>query len=564
MGYPESESDAAIAPLPPPDTLLSLRTGKVRPLAGVKIKSAINKQPRDGRVLLSKFGFAGDERDYLPHQSADNAVHQYDPRHYDMWRAKLPEREHKFSIGSFGENISTAHLSEHNVCVGDKFRLGSEAVLQVTMSRQPCYKLNHRFGHKKMSSLAQSTGCTGWLYRVLQHGQVQVGDGMELIERINPRWPLSRLQHHLYTDRNNMAAMAEIIDLPGLGQEIVHLIQKRLSQGAEDMGDRLNGDVAVPWRSYKLVEKTPLTARAQRFVFAAEDGNITSEDGQFARFAHVRLKFGPESRFTRAYSVVSGDLKTFELGIARDDNSRGGSIYLHDSFHVGDAVEVAKGHASPIKVGTALQKNPKKHIFIIGGVGVTAFLKEIKALAQQSQSYEVHYAVRSREDAAYLSQLPPAATTVYAKAEGQRLDVAGIVPPSSDSADPDTVIYCCGPTSLLEACRSWTRKQGYPPSHVHFEEFGGAATGTGDPFEAEVKSTGQVLQVPGEKTLLQVLNEAGFDIDSSCLVGNCGSCMVDTCKGEVKHQGVALDEEQKESSMLSCVSRGKGRILIDC
>lgn len=89
-------------------------------------------------------------------------------------------------------------------------------------------------------------------------------------------------------------------------------------------------------------------------------------------------------------------------------------------------------------------------------------------------------------------------------------------------------------------------------------------TGTGDPFEAEIKSTGQILQVPKEKSLLQVLNEAGFEIESSCLVGNCGTCMVNYCKGEVAHHGTALEDEMKEESMLTCVSRAKGRVLIDC
>lgn len=117
---------------------------------------------------------------------------------------------------------------------------------------------------------------------------------------------------------------------------------------------------------------------------------------------------------------------------------------------------------------------------------------------------------------------------------------------------------------MIDETRNLTRQLGYPQSYVYFEEFGGATAGTGDPFEVEVKTTGKILQVPREKSLLQVLNEAGFDIDSSCLAGNCGACMVDYCKGEVMHQGVALDDEQKSTSILSCVSRGKGRITVSC
>ncbi|KAI1429072.1 pyruvate kinase-like protein [Xylaria sp. FL1777] len=559
----DSSPESDLVPLPPKVAVLSLRTGKVRPLAGVKITSAINKQPRRGRVRLTRLGFLGDEHQYPPHQSPDNAVHQYDPSHYERWKTELPGRDNKFVVGGFGENISTQHLSENNVCIGDKFRLG-DAIIQVTMSRQPCYKLNHRFEYKKMSSLVQTTGRTGWLYRVLCEGWVEEGAELELIERINPTWSLSRLQHFLYTDRNNAKALMQLIALPGLSSELAELFQKRLEQGAEDMEGRLQGDVTMPWRSYTLIEKTPLTPRVQKFVFVPEDDNIGTGDIHFGRVPHVRIKFGPDSKFTRAYSVVSGDMKRFELGIARDDNSRGGSLYLHDTIGVGDKLQVAKGHASAQEWDTDQHPHAKKHIFILGGIGVTAFLSEIQTLIKQCVQLEIHYAVRSLSDAAYLDQLPSTHTTVYAKTEGQRLHVRNIIPSLDDNVDPRAVIYCCGPTGLIQETRSITKELGYPRSHVHFEEFGGAATGTGDPFEAEVKSTGKVLQVPREKSLLQVLNEAGFDIDSSCLAGNCGACMVDHCKGEVVHQGVALDDEQKSTSMLSCVSRGKGRITISC
>ncbi|KAI1146757.1 pyruvate kinase-like protein [Nemania diffusa] len=554
------ESD--LVPLPPKVAVLSLRTGKVRPFAGVKLTSAINKQPRRGKVRLTKLGFAGDEREHPPHRSPDNAIHQYDPSHYERWKTELPDRADKFVIGAFGENITTRHLSESNVCIGDKFRLG-DAVIQATMIRQPCFKLNHRFEHKKMSSLVQSTGRTGWYYRVLHEGWVEEGADMELIERINPEWALSRVLHFLYTDRNNTEAMTQIIGLPGLSDEFLALFQKRLAQGAEDMNGRLQGSVTMPWRSYKLIEKTTLTPRIQKFVFAAEDENIASDELHFGQFPHVRVKFGPDSRFTRAYSVVSGDMKRFELGIAKDDNSRGGSVYLHDTLTVGDELKVAKGHSAK-KWGTDQPLYAGKHIFILGGIGVTAFLNEIRTLVEQGVQLQIHYAVRSLSDAAYLDELPKPQTTVYAKTEGQRLRVKDIVPSLDDDINLRPVMYCCGPAGMIKETRIVTQDLGYPRSQVHFEDFGGAAAGTGDPFEVEIEATGKVLKVPETKSLLQVLNEAGFDIDSSCLAGNCGACTVDYCKGEVVHQGVALDDEQKTTSLLSCVSRGKGRITVNC
>ncbi|KAI2634620.1 pyruvate kinase-like protein [Xylaria nigripes] len=548
------------SPWPPKVKVLSLRTGSVRPFAGVNLTSGINKQPRKGRVHLTKAGFAGDERQYPPHKSLDNAIHQYDPRHYDYWRAKLPDRKEKFFVGAFGENISTDYFTENNLCIGDTFRLG-DAIVQVTMPRQPCYKLNHRFEYKKMSSLTQRTGRTGWLYRVLQDGWVEEGSEMELIDRINPNWPLSRVQHFLYTDRNNPEALRQLINLPGLSREFIEIFQGRLKQGVEDMSMRLDGIISMPWHFYTLIEKTPLTPRIQKFVFAAEDKDIDPKVLEFSHFPHVRVKFGPESQFTRAYSVVSGNMKRFELGIAKDDNSRGGSVYLHDNLAIGDKLKVAKGHASAQKWGPDQHSCASKHVFVLGGIGITAFLGEIRTLVAKSLPVEIHYAVRSRSDAAFLDKLPKDHTTVYSKTDGERLRIADIIPSYDDIP---AVIYCCGPRSMIDETQMLTSERGYPHSRVYIEEFGGLATGTGDPFEVEIEATGKVLQVPHEKSLLDILNEAGFDIDSSCLAGNCGTCMVDHCKGDVVHQGVALDDEQKKTRMLSCVSRGKGRITVKC
>ncbi|KAK8060768.1 PK beta-barrel-protein domain-containing protein-like protein [Apiospora saccharicola] len=406
--------DYPAAPLPPKDVLLCVRTGKVRPLgnSGGKIRSAINKQPRAGPVYVGATGLKGDEVHYELHGGPDKALHQYSASHYAAWNTELPGRENVFQIGGFGENLSTTLLNEENV------------------SHVVC-------------------------------GPADGADGV--VERVHPTWPLARVQRYLYHETDNAAAMRQLVErVPELGAEIRDVFRRRLESGTEDFAGRLEGDrLPMDWRSYRLVEKEDLTTRAKRFVFELDDaatetnGNAGSTNGKkdddedFAQgFApHVRLRFGPDQRFSRAYSVVSGNLKRFELGIV----------------------------------------------------------------------------------------------------------------PTTTEDIRSTSIYCCGPSSLLAECRQLTQDLGYPRSRTYFEEFGGASStaGTGDPFES----------------LLDVLNEAGFEIESSCLVGNCGTCMVDySCnkeggaegKGEVVHQGFALSDGQKEDSMLSCVSRAKGRITIDC
>ncbi|KAI5922937.1 pyruvate kinase-like protein [Camillea tinctor] len=557
MGSCGLEPDFDEAPWPPKDTVLSLRTGKKKPLAGVNIISAINKQPRVGKVQLRATGFEDDERVFPPHKSPDNAIHHYASQHYASWRQTLPDRAPKFRTGAFGENISTRYLSESNVCVGDTFRLGPEAVVQVSMTRQPCYKLNHRFDHARMSTLVQNTGRTGWYYRVLREGPVQVGDAMEIIDRPNPTWPLARLQHYLYADRDNAAALREIRELRGLSAEFVALCAKRLERGAvEPMDGRLRGAVQVPWEAYKLVEKTRLTPRVARLVFAKikEDGE--EEDGKRtpfpAPFPHVRLKFG-DPELVRAYSVVGGDTQRFEIGVARAERSRGGSAYLHDGLREGATVQVAPGHhhhPPPANADTP----PRKHVFVAAGIGITAFLPRIRALVSESAHVVVHYALRAPDEAAYLDRLPPH-TRVYAR----RLRVERAVPP----LDHQAMVYCSGPPALRAAVRAVTRERGYAPGRVHFEDFLGAEDDD-EPFEVQVRSSGQVLRVPAHRSLLDVLREAGLDVEASCRTGSCGTCLVGCAEGaRVRHRGVAIDEETQRNGMLACVSRAVGRVVVD-
>lgn len=563
-----------VAPLPPiKDVLLNVRTGKVRPFRGGKLRSAINKHSRQGRVQVTELGLVGDEQQYVLHGGVDKALHVYCESNYAKWNDLVPDRDQQFIVGGFGENLSFSGVNEGNVCIGDKFRLGAEVLVQVSEPRQPCYKLNHRFGHTKMSRLVQDTGMAGWYFRVLEPGFIQEGDELVFVERMYPQWSLDRVQDFLYREVDNMEVNAELGHMPELGGEISKLFRSRVEKGVEDMSNRLNGipgknRLDLAWRRYRVTEKEMLTPRIARLSFKLEEAEtgMSDEESRLGKFPHVRVKFGPDGKFSRAYSVVAGDMRSFELGVSRDDHSRGGSTYLHDMLKVGDVIQTSKGHEAPRTDQKKDNGKKRRHIFIIGGIGITAFVPEIRRLWLVGEDVEVHYAVRSRQDLVYSSCLPPEhdGTFFYVKSEGNRLNVRSIVPSLGIDDSLEPCIYTCGPASLMNECRDVTNELQYPMSQLYFEEFGGATTGTGDPFKAEIRATGQILQVPGGKSLLDVLNDAGFDIESSCMVGNCGTCMVEYCQGEVLHQGLALDNDQKETTLLSCVSRGKGRIVIDC
>ena len=538
------------------DTLLQVRIGKIKPVFTISDQSAIFKSPLKSSVMVRTLGCEGDEHAFKNHGGPDKAMMQYASQHYALWKEEVSENAHLFTLGGFGENLVASKMCEATVCIGDVYRLGKELLIQVSEPRAPCYKLNHRFELKDMSLRSQNLNRTGWYYRVLREGMLEAGDEIFLMERKYPQWTIANVQKFLYKDIKHGEAMKELSYLPELGLETRTIFLNRLTkQLFKDDSARLRGGEGdgLQWISYKLVEKRKETPRISSFVFEAKMPSDLVTN--VLPGSHIRVKLGNDGKLVRAYSVVGGDSNRFELGVAFDrESSRGGSQYLHDSVDIGDELQF-----SIIKSDFPLHEAANSHVLIAGGIGITAFLETARYLQDKRSAYHLYYAIRSAEDLAFRRYLDPLAdnVTILDGSKGQRLDIPKLL----GQTKPGTHIYACGPERLMSAISSTAEAVSFPSSDIHFEAF--TTSISGDPFEAEIKSSGKVLEVKEEQTLLDVLREAGLEIGSSCEVGNCGTCKVTVCKGKVEHRGTGLMESEKSSTILSCVSRGIGRITLD-
>jgi len=169
-------------------------------------------------------------------------VHHYAFDHYPAWRDALGERDVLSRPGAFGENLSTSGLTEVEVAVGDIFRAG-EALIQVSQGRQPCWKLNARFGVPDMALRVQTSGRTGWYYRVIEPGFVAAGDDLILLDRPAPEWTLERLWRALYVDRMNIPELTAMTGLTLLSENWRKYAKKRLAtRQVEDWSRRLLGE----------------------------------------------------------------------------------------------------------------------------------------------------------------------------------------------------------------------------------------------------------------------------------------------------------------------------------
>jgi len=204
-------------------------------------RSAIAKQPVDHAVAVAALGLAGDEQgDLRVHGGPDKAIHHYPRDHYAAWRDEIGAYPLLAQAGAFGENISTHGLTEPDVCLGDCFRLGT-ALVEVSQSRQPCWKLSDRFGVADMARRVQDSGRTGWYYRVLEAGRVRAGDTLALVERPHGEWPLSRFIELLYRRTLEPGVLEAVLSLP-LVPSWRTLFERRLAQGrTENWQKRLTG-----------------------------------------------------------------------------------------------------------------------------------------------------------------------------------------------------------------------------------------------------------------------------------------------------------------------------------
>ncbi len=213
-------------------------TGTVRPLGHTL--SGIDKRPVAGPHRVERLGIVGDRQaDLRLHGGVDKAVLCYAWAHYDYWRDALPDQVLLDAPGAFGENLSVHGLDEHGVCVGDRWRVGS-ALLEVSQGRQPCFKLNLRFGVSDMAARVQNSLRAGWYLRVIEPGFVAACDTLELVER---RWPTHSVAEllALIRDREVSAERLEtVLQLP-LTPSWRKLFERRLAHGrVEDWSRRMS------------------------------------------------------------------------------------------------------------------------------------------------------------------------------------------------------------------------------------------------------------------------------------------------------------------------------------
>lgn len=263
----------------------------------------------------------------------------------------------------------------------------------------------------------------------------------------------------------------------------------------------------------------------------------------------------------RQYSLIdtAGSARRYRVAVKRDASGTGGSLYLHDKVPVGTMLKVSapRNHFE-------LDESASHSVLIAGGIGVTPIYAMASRLAGQGRSWEMHYSSRSRDDAAFQSELGELGAVRFhydAESDGRFLDLAAIVEAAPAGAD----FYCCGPVPMLEAFERATAS--LPPERVHVEYFEARdAPASEGGFAVELARTGTIHAIPPGQSILDVLRDAGLDLPASCERGVCGTCETRVLSGTPDHRDAILTESEKragDTMMICCSGAKSSRLLLD-
>ncbi len=314
------------------------------------------------------------------------------------------------------------------------------------------------------------------------------------------------------------------------------------------------------WLSVRVVARQQEATDVCSFELADPEGRALPG---FNAGAHIDVQV--RDGLIRQYSLCNapGEQHRYRIAVLREASGRGGSIALHDQIQQGDLINIsAPRNHFPLAPGAS------RTVLLGGGIGVTPILCMAQQLAQANADFEMHYCTRSADRTAFADQIRQSSfadRVIFHRDDGdpaQKFDAAAVL------ANPvsGTHIYVCGPAGFMDYVLKTAKQLGWPDAQVHREYFAAAPQqgGVAQEFEVQIASTGQVLVIPADKAIAEVLMEHNIDITTSCDQGVCGTCLTSVLEGEPDHRDSFLTDEERarNDQMTPCCSRAKSRRLV--
>ena len=572
--------------------LLSVNVGLPREIAwqGKVVRTAIWKRPVSGRVFARRLNLDGDgQGDLKGHGGEHRAVMVYQLEAYRYWERELGRSD--FEYGQFGENFTVEGLPDNEVCIGDRYRIGT-AIFEVSQPRVTCYRVGIRMDNPQMAALLVSHRRPGFYCRVITEGEVGAGDGIQKIADGPERISVAEIDSLLYTanhDLNRIAIAARIPALsPGWKGSFDGFLQadkNGIHNGNPGLSSSLSPLPAWEgFRGVRVAEVHRETSDVVSVVLADMEGSSlpTALPGQYLV---LRCLPDKSSRpVVRTYSISgASDAGTYRISVKRGTGP--GSQHLIEATQAGDRLEMSAPRGEFI-----LRAGGRPVVLLSAGIGVTPVLSMLHALASEraTSSREVwwiHAArnatehVFAQEARQLLAAIPGSHSAIaYSKPDPTdlpgkdfdirgRWDMAGL---EKLAIPVDADYYVCGPSAFLRDMNRDLISLGVPQNSIHQEVFGAAniiepgviKTETKPPHSPTPVGTGPMvsftrsgLAVPWDtrfENILELAEACDVPVRWACRTGVCHSCECGILDGRLRYAPEPLDRPASGNALICC------------
>jgi ferredoxin-NADP reductase/MOSC domain-containing protein YiiM/ferredoxin len=582
----------------PVGVLLSVNVGLPKDVSwqGKTVFTGVFKEPVTGPRRVRTLNLDGDgQGDLAGHGGEQRAVFVYQKDSYQHWERELGRRD--LVHGQFGENFTVEGLSDDEVCIGDRYRVGS-AVFEVTQPRVTCYRVGIRMNDPRIPALLVSHRRPGFYFRVLEEGEVQAGDEITKLGSGPEQMTVAEADALLYLPGHPRQQLLRALRIPALSPGWQASFQALL-EGAGGSGNAGLAVTSPPpaWPGFRRLAVAGIDRESDAVVsIRLEDpagaALPAAEPGQYLT---VRIQPDREQRsLLRNYSLSGPPAAgSYRITVKRERDGAA-SGYLHTRLRVGDQLEIAAPRGTFILDGTQVPV-----LLITAGIGATPVLAMLHALAHAHSEREIwwlHGARSSRDDSfaaetrSLLAALPHVhARTCYSRpgpgdVRGRDFDDEGRLTASLlvELAPPrDAEAYLCGPLSFMEELSAALAAMGIDASRIHTEPFGPAPGLTpgiaatpartphppaGRPGDGPtIEFARSNLAIPWSSdyaSLLELAEACDVPVRWSCRTGVCHTCETTLIAGDADYSPDPV-EPPADGSVLICCSQPRDDVVLD-
>jgi ferredoxin-NADP reductase/MOSC domain-containing protein YiiM/ferredoxin len=581
--------------------LLSVNVGLPRDVTwqGKTVHTGIWKASVTGPRMARRLNIDGDgQGDLNGHGGERRAVFVYQMDSYRHWQNHLGRSD--FVYGQFGENFTVDGLSDAEVCIGDRYRIGG-ALFEVTQPRVTCYRLGIRMNEPEMAALVVKHGRPGFYFRVLEEGEVEAGDEITQVASGPERMSVSEIDALLYKPGHPRDQLERALRIPTLSVGWRHSLEALLTQ--ERKGGATTGNAGLTaagpplaWRGFRpfrVSRKTRESGNVISLLLEPADGQPVAAalPGQF-----VVLRLGPESApaLMRSYSLSGQpDVAYWRVSVKREAHGVAGA-YVSDELKVGDTVQ-----ASAARGSFTLQPGDTPVVLLSAGIGVTPVLAMLHALAAEASTREIWwlYGTRNGREHPFAEETRGLLKTLahcrshicYSSPDSEdRPNVDFDAPGRLNMRElqelnlpPDGDFYICGPSTFMSDLTAGPTDLGVAQDHIHTEMFGAgpsitpgiAATPRRPPhLPADPSGSGPMVSFARSgldvhwgssfPSLLELAEACDVPVRFACRTGVCHTCETGLVAGMINYRPDPVDAPA-DGNLLICCAQPAGNVVID-